>query len=209
MEACIDRIINFYKAQLNIDERQCEILKYAIRIVISTVLGYTLILVLAWLLDIFYLVLVIAITVSIYRSASGGAHCSNVINCGLYSAITANILGMIANLFNPTSATMLTFMIIIFLFSIWTINKYAPADTPGKPISSKIKREKLRTYSFMIVSLWCTGSIFWYSSGRNLNVFVYGSTVGILWQSFTVTDWGYRFCHLIDKGLSQIIIRRG
>ncbi len=35
---------------------------------------------------------------------------------------------------------MLNLMIFTFIFSIWPINKYAPANTLGKPIYTKVDK---------------------------------------------------------------------
>ncbi len=49
------------------------------------------------------------------------------------------------------------------------------------------------------------GVIYWYMSFSPINILIYGTTLGILWQSFTLTDWGYGFYDIMDKILCKII----
>lgn len=204
VENVIDKIIKIYIDKLSIEEKQEAVLRYSLHLLISTVIGYALALIAAYILNIFTYTLVIMLTISILRTFSGGAHCFNMINCGLYSMIIINVLGVIAKFTNPSKEM----IIVIFLYSLWAINKYAPADTPGKPINSKMKIIKLRKTSFLIICLWYMSFIgVYYTTGGKVFEFAYISGIGILWQSFSVTKIGYKFFNIFDMILNRIFLR--
>lgn len=202
MEIFIDKILYIYKKNLNIDKGKQEVLRFAIRLVISTFLGYSLTIIVALILKNLWYVLPIMIVVSIFRAFSGGAHCSNMFNCAVFSAGIMNILGLIAKLIVPSKELIITMILAVFIFSVWSINKYAPADTPGKPINSKVKKEKLRKFSFSFVILWYGFSISWYLILNEFNFLTYVMAYAILWQSFTLMPVGYKFTHFVDKLIS-------
>lgn len=208
VEDLITKILNIYKKQLSIDDGTEAILRYSIRLVISTMLSYSLALLLALLFGTFYYVLFIMLTFSTLRVFSGGAHCSNMGNCATYGAVVANILGLVAQKNQLTKVFMLTMIIIAFVFSLWAISKYAPADTPGKPITTKLKKERLRKKSLIVVCVWFLGCVLWYTYFSEVKTIVYASTIGILWQSFTLTKTGYKFCHVFDNILDFIFNKK-
>lgn len=209
IENIITRIISIYEKRLDIDNNQIPILRYSLRLVISTVLGYVLALIVAYILNIFLYVLVIMITISLFRAFSGGAHCSNMINCGIYGMIIVSGLGMLVKFTKPSQLTILVISILVFIFSIWAINKYAPADTPGKPIKAKAKRLRLKKTSFILGCLWYGSIIGWYFIFGKVNWIVYASTLGVFWQSFTLTKTGYKFCHICDMALNKVLFTKG
>ncbi|WP_202709419.1 accessory gene regulator ArgB-like protein [Sporosalibacterium faouarense] len=210
IETLITKIISLYEKHLDIDKSQISIVKYSLRLVISTIIGYLLALVCAYFLGTFSYVLTIMITISIYRSFSGGAHCSSMINCAVYGMIIINLLGLlVSKTILPNQGIILVLCFLAFLFAIWTINKYAPADTPGKPIESKVKKVKLRKRSFLIICIWYGSTIAWHFIFKEMHQIIYISAIGIIWQSFTLTPIGYKFCHIWDMALNKIFFIKG
>lgn len=209
MEGIIDRILKLYKQHLDIDHKQEVILRYSLNLLISSIAGYALALLIAWALGIFSYVLVVMVTVSTLRVFSGGAHCSNAINCIVYGSITMNALGVLAKIIEFSTVTALISIGLIFFYGLWIVKKYAPADTPGKPISTKQKQDKLKKRSLAVVFIWffIVLGLMYYST-RLAHVMIYASSIGILWQSFTLTKLGYSFCHVSDNLLSKVLIKK-
>ncbi len=205
METFVNRILTLYKRNLDIDAEQEAVVHYAIQLVTSTVLAYLLALVVAWPLHIFWDVLVMMLTISVFRNFSGGAHCSCARNCITYGVIIMNSLGMISHHLIIARRLLWIFTFIIFLFSIWAVHRYAPADTPGKPISTKVKKERLRKRSFLMVCLWYIGVLGVYVFFQPLDWMIYASSFGMLWQSFTLTKLVYGFLGGFDKVLNKIL----
>lgn len=200
----INLSINYINKNLDIDKRQEAILRYSIELVISGVFSLGLALIAALFLGVFPNVFIIMITSAVFRSFSGGAHSSTMFGCAIYGTIIMNILGLITKYTHPTKNFLAIIILLIFMFSIWSFQKYAPADTPGKPITTKVKREKLRRLSFFTLFIWCAVCLLWYTGLVKNYTIIYASALGVLWQSFSLTDWGYALLHHMDRALQKI-----
>lgn len=209
MEKLIHKILILYKKHLDIDSKQEAILKYSLKLLISSVEGYVLALIAAWALGIFLHVLIVMVTVSTLRVFSGGAHCSNATNCILYGAITMNALGKLSSAIEFSKIAEFIWIGLIFSFGLWAIRKYAPADTPGKPISTKLQKDRLKKRSLSVLWIWTVMAfVLTFNYREQGHVWIYGSSIGILWQSFTLTNIGYKFCHVMDRILSKMLMRK-
>ena len=204
MDKLIVNLMNTYKSTLSITEDQEAILQYALRLVFGSCLSYFWALAIALLLGNLPQVLIIMVTISILRIFSGGAHCSTMRNCIIYGTVLTNILGIITKTILLSKAAVLLLAFSVMLFSLWAINKYAPADTPGKPIHTTQTRGKLKSRSFAVVFLWIFLATIIYAFSSIDYMVIYTSTVGILWQSVSLTRAGYKFCSIADNVLNII-----
>ncbi|SCZ03320.1 accessory gene regulator ArgB-like protein [Alkaliphilus peptidifermentans] len=197
----INKVLDFFKGYMDIDKKQNAVLSYAIRLVINSIIAYSMALIPALIFGNFNNVLIITLTFAALRVFSGGAHNSSILNCSINGAIISNILGFLPKYLVLNKSIMFSIIIFTFLFSLWAIGKYAPADTPSKPITTKAKRQVLRRNSFVVVCIWCFISIVWFIKASHVTTYIYASTLGILWQSFTVTTSGYKLYSVADKAL--------
>ncbi|WP_053955522.1 accessory gene regulator ArgB-like protein [Inediibacterium massiliense] len=203
MGNCIEKLLAFYQHNVGIDKDQEAILRYGLYIFISGMISYAMALIAGYFLGIFGNVLVMMIIVSILRSSSGGAHCESMFNCALFGAIVTNLLGWIAQEIPLTGKMVFSICSIVFLFGIWAIGKYAPADTPQKPITSPEKRYILKRKSLIYMALWYMGVGMYFLLFQKLHVFMIATAFGVLIQCMSITDLGYKIWHrgdfLIDK----------
>ncbi|KAB3529181.1 accessory gene regulator ArgB-like protein [Alkaliphilus serpentinus] len=207
IDSCIDKILSQLNKHSQIDEKQRIVLTYGTRIIINSVISYSLALLLALIIGVFKEVLIILFAVSILRGFSGGAHNSNIRNCAINGAIISNLLGLIVKYFLISKATLYSFIIVTFFIALWAIGKYAPADTPGKPITTITKRYQLKRRSFIVLSLWCFMCIYWFLRIPHVSIIIYASTLGILWQSMTLTKNGYKLYNKVDQILNLLFRR--
>lgn len=208
-KSLVDNTINYFKKNTEIDKNQEAILRFAIEVVISFVISLGLALLVALLLGVFPNVLIIMLTTSILRSFSGGSHSETMFGCAIYGAIIMNVFGLLTKYTQPSRGFLSIFILLILIFSTWSIYKYAPADTPEKPITTKVKRHKLRKLSFATLFIWCILCLLWYTGlMKNLTI-VYASSLGVLWQSFSLTHWGYALLYHMDKILRMINKKEG
>jgi accessory gene regulator B len=208
VEIIIDKIVHFYDQHLHIEESEKNILKYGVSVVVSTVVAYIVALLIAWPLGILPYVLVMMLSMSILRNFSGGGHCSSIRNCTLYGTIVVIGMGILYDLWKPTKNMGFVFSFGVFLFSLWAIGQYAPADTPEKPIKSEKKKKRLRRQSILIITIWygCLTAI--YYGFTEINPLIYATAFGVLWQSFSITPIGYFFCHQTDWIINKLLGRR-
>ena len=204
IDKCTDRILGLIKNNATIDDKQTVILTYGLGLVINNIIAFAIALIPALLLGNLYHVAIILLTVSALRSFSGGAHNSNIINCAVNGAVISNLLGLLMRFLILNRAALYSFIIATFFFSLWAIGKYAPADTPSKPIVTVVKKHLLKRNSYIVLAAWCFICIYWFLRIPQVSTFIYASTLGILWQSFTLTRAGYKLYDGIDKGLNKL-----
>lgn len=209
IERLIDLILGMYKKHLNIEKKQEAILKYSLTVLLQSIIGYTLTLGFAWIFDIFWPALMIIITFSAFRSFSGGAHCSSPLNCELYSVISVNALAFISKLISLDYQYVMPIAIFTMLFSFWAIAKYAPADTPAKPITDPNKRYRLKKYSLTLLCIWSASMLLYFKTAHKGNMVILASSLGLLFQSFSITKSGYAFWKVSDELLNIIRMKRG
>ncbi|WP_416387361.1 accessory gene regulator ArgB-like protein [Caminicella sporogenes] len=210
VETFITHILKIFKKHLEIDKKQDAILRYSLRLLISSILAYAFALLPALFFGTFKHVLITMLTFSTLRVFSGGAHCSCMLNCIASGAVFANILGLITKniILNINKSIILTIITFTFLYSLWSIGKFAPADTPGKPITTKAKKQKLKKMSLIVLCIWCFLCLICFILFDKYIIFILASTFGILWQSFTLTNTGYKFYNIFDKIL-HIFFKEG
>ncbi|MFZ5967002.1 MAG: accessory gene regulator ArgB-like protein [Bacillota bacterium] len=208
MDKLINRILSVYKKELQIDKDQEAITQYALRILISTIVGYVVTLLIAWPLGVFTYALILLLITSVLRSFSGGAHCSSARNCTIYGTLIVSILALLLKHIPFSTPIIMSTIPVTFFFSLWAINKYAPADTPGKPIGTKKQKEVLRKWSLILLCIWGAVVIVSYYMSGAIHPWLFVSAVGLLWQSFSLTKTGYMFCHFADKILNKVFRER-
>ncbi len=204
IDSLINNLLNFFKKKIDIDNKQEVIIIYALRLVINSIIAYTLSLIPALVFGTFKNVLIISLSFAALRTFSGGAHSSSIQNCSINGAIISNILGLMTKHLVLSKESMFTLILFTFLFSLWAIGKFAPADTPSKPIATNAKKETLRKNSFIVLCLWALSSIVWFMRFPHVSLYIYASTIGILWQSFTLTKTGYKLYRILDNTLNKL-----
>ncbi|WP_165000272.1 accessory gene regulator ArgB-like protein [Anaerophilus nitritogenes] len=199
----IEKILSFYQHNVEIDKDQDAILRYGLYIFISGMMSYAMTLIVGYILGILGNVFMMMVIVSILRSASGGAHCESMFNCALFGTVVTNGLGWIAQELPLTGKVVFSICSIVFLFGIWAIGKYAPADTPQKPITSTEKKYKLKRKSFIYIVLWYMGVGMYFVIFQRLHVFMIATAFGVFTQCFSITQLGYKIWaggdYLIEK----------
>lgn len=205
MEKVIDRFSKYLQKELSLNEDQREVVAFGLYMVVSFILGYAAIAIVGWLLNVFWLAIAVAATGSVLRVVSGGAHSETMLNCTLFGAIVSPGLALIASFIYPfLSGLSLYLLVAVFWsFSIWGVLKYAPADTPQKPITGSVERRRYRNRSLGVLAAWVFvlgGGVFY---GKVSDDILLASTLGLSWQGFSLMPAGYwivkRFDGLIPK----------
>ena len=93
------------------------------------------------------------------------------------------------------------FLILVFAISLYVLIKYAPKDTPTKPITDPVEIMRFKKLSILYLSIWMivcsTLTIF------NLNMYVIAMSFGVLLEVFSVTPMGHVFFNKIKAGLNN------
>ena len=202
MDRLINNLSGMLQQEFELTEDSKEIAAYGLYMLFSTIIGFVSIVVVGFMLGVLKLALVGLLTASGLRVLSGGAHSANLRNCTLLGAIIAPGIAVLAKNFGHQIPLLGMYGLVIStsLLGLWIILTYAPADTPNKPIISELFKQRLRKMSLIYLLIWfCLAAAnirgLFFSPAHDL---VLASTLGILWQIFSITPSGYRLVALID-----------
>ncbi|GAB6099630.1 accessory gene regulator B family protein [Halanaerocella petrolearia] len=169
-----------------------EIMVYGLKILLSTVIGYAVIIAFSSLLSVTLLTLTAAVTSGVIKIFSGGAHAILFRWCALSGGLIFTFLGWVASSFDSLLVEfipgLLWFTLILGSVIIYF---YAPAIIKEKQITSKSKLSKYKIYSFIVFFSLDLFYFILYLSGAK-DQFVIAGLLGILWQLLSITPLGYK-----------------
>lgn len=204
-------LTKYLAGELKLGQKESETIRYGFEIILGSILKGLVIMGLAYLMGIFPLVLVSLATSGMYKLLSGGAHCNTFGRCLVFSTITLLGIGEIALFLSPH----IDFKELVFLAlastltGLYVVKKWAPVDTPNKPITKKEKKERYRQLSFLYILAWGLGSTLFIIHIQTRGPFPFAlalaSIGGFLAQTFSLTPMGINLIELADKGLGKLV----
>lgn len=206
MQRIIDKFANCLQSELNLDDEKRDAVAYGAYWLLDILLSYGSIIVAGIIFGVLKPALAVTITSSALRVVSGGAHCGSVRNCVMLSIAISIGFGSLAR---PIAEILPNQLIPISALLVWgpgliAVKKFSPADTPNKPIVKEAQRRCLQNLS----TIFMVGWMICYMVFLIINLVSYeiliASTLGLLWQLFSITPKGYRFTNNIDKLLTYV-----
>jgi len=199
-------------AQLNYSEKQREVVAYGAFALLHTLFSAAVVLVLGYLLGVLLPVAVMTVVAAIFRKFSGGAHCSSPNRCAFGGAFLYLLLAFVvkmAAIGGPEGLIYWVGPVCLGLSLYWTL-RYAPADTPNKPIRRQETRKRLKRGAVLFLLLCTCAGVFAYlllynSYSQAVRAGVLAAVAGLWWQGFTLTLLGYRFMERYDSLLKRFI----
>lgn len=186
-----------------------EILLYSLNLIKSSLMGYSLLFLTSYIFGVWRYALTAAVTASVFRIFSGGAHATSAIRCSIIGLTVFTGFGAFAGKIVDKGRlqAFLVYLLILLLFSFITLYRYAPADTPSKPINSQAQKKTLRLTSFILLASYSVLVLYVSrTSAGNLYInYIAASSLGLGWQMFTLTPWGYSFNHAFDSSLKNLM----
>lgn len=199
MEKLARKLASNISSSLGYDDEKEAVIAYGLIAIIQIFITVLLVLLFGILVGALAEALIVCFSVSILRKYSGGAHAGTIELCTGFSLLyctTAAVISkwLLAGIYNPIP--MAIAIIIIFGISFLVVNKFAPVDSPNKPIRTEKKKKRMRKGSFVILSVYLIISIAFFVLSFKYEVFKsYGISLlfGISWQIFTLTYLGSLF----------------
>lgn len=201
---------------LDMDKNHEEVIAYGAFNIIQTVWSILLIIILGWVFDVALEALIISFVGATLRKYSGGAHATSPNRCAMIGAI---IFVGIAVFVEKMLLYMNTIQIIIlitlsFIFTYYTIYKYAPVDTPTKPIKKQEKIQLLRKGALRTIYISLTIVIvlvvFFYQQGNEAILkYAVCISMGLMWQALTLVFLGHFIINRLDSFLKILVRGRG
>lgn len=204
------------KKVLNINEDQEQVVVYGAIMLLNTSISILSVMFFGFLVGAFYESLLFSIVVSILRKYSGGVHASSPGRCIVIGTITAVVLGFAIDnfLYSFSSISVIILSIISIIVAFIIIYKKAPVDSIKKPITDNNLRKKFKNYSIKIIIISLLIEIILFLLYKNYLDIIYIKVIecmslGIIYQSLTLTGVGIRILNKVDFVLKYIFGRDG
>ncbi|MEW6423651.1 MAG: accessory gene regulator B family protein [Bacillota bacterium] len=194
------RLAAIIAGELKMNERQ-GIIAYGLEVIIGALIKLILFVTLPVALGIFPQVAAAALASIIFRLAAGGAHCTAYYRCLVSSLVTFLAIGALARYLAAYSLPLQTIVICVTAWSLVIVWRWAPADTPAKPIVNLLHHKGLRIASLIIVAFYLVTGLYTPLKPD----LVLAASLGFFIQAFTITPAGYRFIEAVDRLLSRQI----
>lgn len=192
---------------LNLNEEEEEIAAYSIEMIFHSVFTFFAIYLVAWLLGCLPTTLTAILVASLLRLLSGGAHSISPANCTFVTVFVAALLGKISITYGTKVPFLvdIAFILAVLLISLRIIWFFVPVDSPSKPITSESYRRKLRSLSLITVVSMSTLQLILLKLNYNFfSQYTLAASLGITWQTFTLTPAGHKFVNTIDFIINKL-----
>ncbi|MCL2341702.1 MAG: accessory gene regulator B family protein [Firmicutes bacterium] len=171
-----------------IDDEKAEVIHYGLQLVIGEIPKNFILLLLAYFLGILKLTIIAILITLPYKTFSGGVHLKTHVGC-----VLATSTFYMGNVFLSKTVVFaneyIQYVAVfgIWVFSMFMIKLYAPADTESVPILRKKERnlKKILSYAAMTLTL-AAGLIIQDNIISNMLIF------GTLIQTLTITRFAYK-----------------
>lgn len=152
-----DNITDFFYSNNIIQEEDKEIYVYGLQLIISTIIGITLILVLGLILKKLFYSIIFLISFIPIRMYSGGYHANSYVKCNL-TLISLYLVAMSAVIFTP-SVYVIRISVIMAIITIYIILKYAPVDNENKRLTENRKKGNKKITVFILFAFCLIGVV--------------------------------------------------
>ncbi|SHK26016.1 accessory gene regulator ArgB-like protein [Tepidibacter formicigenes] len=197
---------------LNLDNDKKEVIVYGAFIFIQTIWSIFLIILFGLIFNVLLESIIISFSAAFLRKYSGGAHATSPNRCAFIGVIIFNGFAVIISKITINPIFALIYGILSFLFTYYIIYKYAPVDTPSKPIKKEETKKRLKKKSIVILHILVLASMILAVLYLNLedkkilnNIICI--CIGITWQSVTLTNLGHILTSKLDLTLSKLHIK--
>lgn len=213
MENLSNNIASKITKELKLDNDNKEIIAYGTFALLQMALSIAMILVFGYIFHVLVEALIISFSTSALRKYSGGVHASSPNKCLIIGTTICIGQAIIISFFSKIGISV-SFVLLLgsatFIWSYYCINRFAPVDSSSKPITKDEKRKKMKKMSLLILSVYLIiniVSIFVYVNLKDYTILKYSLClyVGIVWQSFTLTNSGHLLINKIDGVLNHVL----
>jgi len=203
------------KLFLNVDEDNEQIIIYGAINLLQTIFAILWVIIFGLLFGVFYKAMLFSITVGIFRKYSGGVHASSPSRCIIIGTSIACIAGIFVNniLYKLNIPIVMIISLIIIIFAFIIVVKNAPVDSIKKPITNIELKKQLKKKSIIVIVLFSIIILtLFILSQKYLGLyyikFIECITLGVLWQTITLTKVGISLLNRVDLVLKYVIERR-
>lgn len=194
----VQGVSGYIARELNLSDKEKDRIRFALEVLISTLMSLALSLVLALILGIIKAVFFVIIAGAALKASAGGIHLKSPLECAVSTALVTSVLGLIATRYSQVLYKNGVWIVLIsFLYILFSLLLWSPADVPEKPIKEIRKRQQLKKISILIsfAFILLVGFLFLLGASR-YSVVIFSILGGLLFQSFTISPAAYRLHNL-------------
>ena len=175
------------KEMPEIDDERAEVINYGLQNIVGEIPKIILVFIIAFILGILKEVLLMFIVLIPYKGASGGFHLKTHLGCIV--GTTAFYCGIVLLSQYVVLEEIVKYILvgISWIFGMFMIKLYAPADTENVPILSKKDRKKKQIIAYITYSLGLVSALLIQDNVIS-NILLFGN----LLQTLTITKLAYR-----------------
>ena len=188
----IDTICTFLtnrirKEMPEIDDERAEVINYGLQNIVGEIPKIFLLFIIALVLGMFKEVLFMFLVLTPYRGASGGFHLKTHLGCII--GTTAFYCGIVFLSQHIILEDITKYILtgISWIFGMFMIKLYAPADTENVPILSKKDRKRKQMIAYITYSIGLMAAVLIQDNVIS-NILLFGN----LLQTLTITKLAYR-----------------
>lgn len=175
------------KEMPEIDDERAEVINYGLQNIVGEIPKIFLLFIIALVLGMFKEVLFMFLVLTPYRGASGGFHLKTHLGCII--GTTAFYCGIVFLSQHIILEDITKYILtgISWIFGMFMIKLYAPADTENVPILSKNDRKKKQRIAYITYSIGLMAAVLIQDNVIS-NILLFGN----LLQTLTITKLAYR-----------------
>ena len=175
------------KKMPEIDDERAEVINYGLQLIIGEIPKTFITIFIAWLLGVLELTILALVLILPYRKFSGGVHLKTHIGCIIATSIFYIGNAIISKYLIMDKLLQYIITGLVWIFSMWMITLYAPADTEAVPILRKKERKIKKMLSYIILSI-SLGISLLINNTIISNILLFG----MLFQTITITRFMYK-----------------
>ena len=192
------RSANYLVKHQNESNEKRRVYYYGFQVIFGELMKLIILIIASLLLGTLGATMITALIFAFLRRTAGGYHMDTYGKCMTVTLGLFLFSGVIAQ-YTYQGWSVVHILILImttFIVSLFVIIKWAPADTPNKPITNPEKIRKFKMQSIIIIVFWLIFMLF--MSYYKQHILIIAACLGVLLESFTIAPAGYRFFNWIS-----------
>ena len=188
----IDKICEFLtnrirKEMPEIDDERAEVINYGLQNIIGEIPKIFITLGIAIFLGIFDLTLYTFLIMLPYKSFSGGFHLKTHLGCITCTTLFYCGIAFLSKYVVLAQTAKYILILLIWIFGMWMVKLYAPADTENVPILRKKDRRKKQILSYIALTIGLILAVF-LRDDVITNILIFGNFI----QTLCITKFAYK-----------------
>lgn len=199
---------NYLACQLKENHEKRRVYYFGFQVLIGAIVKGTLLIFMAFILRSLIPALIITLVFGSLRMIAGGYHMNTYGKCIFVSLgllVTAAVIAQHTYAYWPVEY-LAVISLLASVLGFYVILKWAPSDTPNRPINKSGEKRKFKALSMVYLLVWMVlVSLLIYFKAGNFKMHVLSACFGLLIELFTVSPFGYNFFERLSGKMDKIV----